>query len=256
MNSHSPSNRRLSQWILLVAIAASAGWLAQPALIAQTKPSSTAKVAQAASAQQAERFDYVVRADFFAGMAGDQEAFDRAMKACETKLAKQPKHAEALVWHGGGLVFRSGQYFQKGDFQTGASLWQRGLEEMNEAGTIEPNNVAVLIPRGATLLNASKFERNPVEARKQLQTAVNDYENVLRLQSAYFDKLSTHARGELLVGLVEGWQRLGETTKAQAYADRIKREVDDPKFKYIERAQARLENKPTERMSCTGCHAK
>ncbi|MBX7219150.1 MAG: hypothetical protein K1Y36_04325 [Blastocatellia bacterium] len=256
MKPHFPSNRRLSQWILLVAIAAYVGWLAQPALIAQTKPAQVAKPGFVKSTQQAERFDYVVRADFFAGMAGDQEAFDRAMKACETKLAKQPKHAEALVWHGGGLVFRSGKFFQKGDFQTGTSMWQRGIDEMNEAGTIEPNNVAVLIPRGATLLNASRFDPNPVTAKKLLQTAVDDYENVLRLQTAYFDKLSTHARGELLVGLVEGWQRLGETTKAQAYADRIKREVDDPKFKYIERAQARLENKPVERMSCTGCHVK
>ena len=59
-----------------------------------------------------ERFDYLVRGDFFAGMAGNQARFDKAMKVCEDALAKNPDHAEALVWHGGGLIWRAGQAFQ------------------------------------------------------------------------------------------------------------------------------------------------
>jgi len=51
------------------------------------------------------RFDMQVRNDFFAGFGGDVAAFDRGMKACEQVLAQNPKHAEALVWHGGGVFY-------------------------------------------------------------------------------------------------------------------------------------------------------
>ena len=60
-----------------------------------------AALATAALAQgRPERFDYAVRNDFFAGFSGNQEAFQRAMKTTEGVLAQNPKHAEALVWHG------------------------------------------------------------------------------------------------------------------------------------------------------------
>src|SRR5262245_20290847 len=58
-------------------------------------------------ADPTQRFDYLVREDYFAGLAGDQAALERAIKTCEEALAKNPKHAEALVWHGSGLMLRS-----------------------------------------------------------------------------------------------------------------------------------------------------
>jgi len=101
-----------------------------------------------------ERFAFLVRADFFAGFAGDRAALERGMKVCEDTLAKNSNHAEALVWHGGGLVFIAGQAFQRADFRKGTDLWDRGLKEMDRAVELEPSNVIVLIPRGATLLKA------------------------------------------------------------------------------------------------------
>src|ERR1700730_1467701 len=88
----------------------------------------------------AERFDYLVRADFFAGMAGDAAAMDRAMKVCEDALAKNPKHAEAMVWHGGGLVFKAGQAFRTGNVERGVPLWTSGLKEMADAVALAPDN--------------------------------------------------------------------------------------------------------------------
>ena len=69
--------------------------------------------------QPADRFDFAVRADFFAGFQGDRARFDRAMSRCEEELAKNPDHAEALVWRGSGLMSLSGNAFQAGDFQKG-----------------------------------------------------------------------------------------------------------------------------------------
>src|SRR2546430_2267685 len=96
-----------------------------------------------------ERFDMLVRADFFAGFAGDEARLQKAMALCERTLAENPNHAEALVWHGGGTLFSAGQAFQKGDLALGGQRWERGLKEMSDAVVLQPENVGVLIPRGA-----------------------------------------------------------------------------------------------------------
>jgi hypothetical protein len=218
---------------------------------------STQAFDKPAANQEAQRFDHLVRADFFAGIAGNQERFAKAMKLCEETLAKNSKHAEALVWHGAGLLTQGGQAFQKKDFANGMSLWQRGLKEMNEAVALAPENVAVLIPRGAVLLEASKYAQPEAQAKALLETAVSDYEKVLKIQQAHFDKIGTHARGELLLGLAEGWHRRGDLVKAKSYFERLVKEAAGTE--YATRAQAWLEKKTlpqnhSGQRSCTSCH--
>jgi len=102
-----------------------------------------------------ERFDFKVRNYFFAGFAGDTASLEKGLKICEDALAADPKNAQALVWHGSGVFFQAGQAFQKGDSQNGMELWQRGLKEMSDAVALDPDALAVVIPRGAVLLTAS-----------------------------------------------------------------------------------------------------
>jgi len=208
----------------------------------------------ATSAQDAsKRFDFLVREDIFAGLAGDRARFDKAMKLCEETLAKNPKHAEAMVWHGGGVFTRASWAFQAGDMRKGGELWRKGLDEMNAAVALEPDNIGVLIPRAAVLLEASKHVPLPAAARELLETAVSDYEKVLRLQQSYFDKLSTHARGELLSALGSGWYRLGDMNKAEHYFKRLAKECAGTLF--AEKAQFWLEKKTlSKNQSCSGCH--
>jgi len=104
----------------------------------------------------AQRFDLKVRDDFFAGFSGDNAALNRAMKTSEDALKEDAGNAQALVWHGCGLFFQSGQAFQTGDSQKGMDLYQRGLKEMESAATMAPDDVAVRIPRGAALLSGSR----------------------------------------------------------------------------------------------------
>src|ERR1044071_4117912 len=47
-----------------------------------------------------ERFDLKIREDFFAGLRGDRERLANGMKLAEATIKKNPKHAEALSWHG------------------------------------------------------------------------------------------------------------------------------------------------------------
>lgn len=175
-----------------------------------------------AAQRPAERFDMTIRADFFAGFGGDAARLARGMDVCEKTLADNPKHAEALVWHGSGLTFQAGMAFQKGDMKTGGELWGRGMAEMDAAVALEPENVAVLIPRGALLLQASMNMPGEM-GRPLVEKAVGDYEKTLALQTASgaFGTLGDHPKGELLFGLAEGFSRLGQADKARMYFDRL-----------------------------------
>lgn len=204
-----------------------------------------------------QRFDDLVRGDFFAGFAGNKEALVRGMKTTEQILAADPNHAEAKVWHGAGLLSQAGDTFQKGDYRTGTRLWDQALQEMQQAVDLAPTNVAVLIPRAATLITTSRF--TPADMAKPiLETGVSDFEKVLKIQEAYFSSLSTHARGELLTGLADGWSRLGNADKARAYFQRITGELAGSV--YEQKAQAWLGNKPEAKspafFNCSGCHVR
>ena len=201
-----------------------------------------------------ERFDMRVRNDFFAGFAGNQEALDRAMKLCEDELARNPANAAALVWHGSGVFVESRNYFRSGDRAKGSEFWQRGLGEMDKAVEMAPDSLAVRIPRGAVLLTASRVIPDAERARPLIEKGVGDFEHTLEIQKPYFDTLGTHPRGELLIGLADGYARLGKDEQATAYFERIRAAL--PGSAYAASAEKWLATKtlaPRE-AGCLGCH--
>lgn len=201
--------------------------------------------------QPRERFDHTVRADFFAGMRGDKKRFARAMEACEKMLAVDPNHVAAMVWHGSGLMFSAGDLFRQGDTAKALDLWERGKREMDAAVALAPDSVDVLVPRGATLLESSRYV--PGEERAaMLAKGVADYEKVLAIQQPYFQRLSAHARGELLFGLAEGWARAGDAAEARRYFEQI---LTDAQGSGQEaRAKTWLETGQLSSTRCIGCH--
>jgi hypothetical protein len=204
------------------------------------------------------RFDALVRDDFFAGMMGDEARLDRGMKFCEEILAKHPKHAEALVWHGGGLLARATQAYAKGDSAHGDSLWNRGLEEMNNAVAFEPNNMGVKIGRSATLvgLAQSGWDASDAQARALLLSALTDYEKVYQWQKPFFREIGIHSRGELLFGLASGWSILGERDKARKYLTLILEECRGTSYETEARRWLSLASLPVIQHDCTGCHVR
>jgi hypothetical protein len=200
-----------------------------------------------------QRFDYLVRGDMFEGFDGDEEAFDRAVALCEQRLAANPDDPEPLVWHGVGLMFRAGRAFMAGGREQGAVFGRQGFAEMARAVALAPDNVAILIPRGAVLLAAAKNTPDGSRARDYARIAVGDFEKALSLQQPYRARLSTHAKGELLGGLAEGWSRLGETEKSRSYLEQLVAELPDSK--YAAAARVRLENSADRSaVTCLGCH--
>jgi tetratricopeptide (TPR) repeat protein len=205
-------------------------------------------------ADRPQRFDHLVRADFFAGVAGDDARLSRAIERCQRALDINPKHPEALVWHGAALIVRAGQAFRQGAMSAGAPLFERGLQEMADAITLAPDNPGVLIPRGAVLLEATR-QMPPEMARSLLESAVQNYERVLEIQTPIFATLGDHPRGELLFGLAEGWSRLDDRDKARRYFERLL--ADAPASGQAPKAREWMATGTVPKSngaSCVGCH--
>ncbi|HTT33647.1 MAG TPA: hypothetical protein VMH48_08595 [Methylomirabilota bacterium] len=210
---------------------------------------------QGRGAPNTERFDMQVREDFFSAFAGDQQALERGMKKCEEALAKDPKNAEALVWHGSGLSYSAKKAFMSGDVERGRQIQAQGVKEMNDAVALRPDDVTVLIPRASIFLSAALHVPSPEVAKRDFQIAADDYEKTLRIQAPAFSRLPIHARGELLGGLAEAWNGLGETEKARSYLSRIVQEL--PNTAYAQRAKKLLEaplKSGALETTCLGCH--
>jgi hypothetical protein len=202
-----------------------------------------------------QRFDFKVREDMFAGMDGDPVAFDRAMKLIADTLAREPDHAEALVWRGDGRLFMAGQAFQRGDFASGQKLFTEGLADMERAVALAPNDIAVRVPRASGLLPYARGLRrvDRSEADRLTRIALGDFEFVLQASQPRWDKLSEHGRGEVLGALADGWLMLGETAKADVFLDRMTSEL--PGTAYAKNAaQRRADPASRTPLTCLGCH--
>ncbi len=207
-----------------------------------------------AALSAAGHFDDTVRNDFFAGVAGDQTALQRAMANSEYAIANDPHFAaEAKSWHGVGLLIMSAQKFNHGDAAAGAELWARAIGEMDEAGRMEPDNPAVLIPRAAAWFSASRTTP-PEMAAPILKKALADYEHVYQLQAAIFYRLGTHQRSELLFGLADGYARDGNPDKARFYFTKLA--AIGPQSGHQQQADLYLkgEKYTVTGVGCAGCH--
>jgi len=200
-----------------------------------------------------DRFDMKVRNYFFAGLAGDAASLQKGMTICESILASDPKQPEALVWHGTGLVVESRQAFQKGDQQNGAAMWQRGLDEMDQAEAMAPNDLGVRILRGAVLLIASQYLSSDA-AHPLIEKGLSDYEKAYSIQGPDLKHLGTHKSGELMIGMADAYARLGQEDKARQWFERIQKEL--PGTPYSNSAATWLETKTLapRQAGCLSCH--
>lgn len=223
-------------------------------LVACSHPKPAATPAAPPPVAKIEAFDERVRADFFDGLRGDTAAMDRAMKVCEDELAKNPKHAEAMVWHGAGVVGRASIAFRTGDRARGMELYTKGLGEMDAAVALEPQNVGVRIPRGAVVLAMAPFVPEP-EKTKLLERGVADYETTYALQKDRFEKLTLHSREQLLYGLVDGYANMKQLDKAsERFALMLKQAAGS---ELLPRAEKRARGEAVDGPApCEQCHAR
>jgi tetratricopeptide (TPR) repeat protein len=253
-----PSRRLAVPLALLTTLGIGLACLTPSHSVLTAQEAASGKGPKPAQPANRERFDMKVRDDFFAGFTGDKARFERGMKTCEAALAKNPKDAPAMVWHGCGLFYQSGMLFQKGDTQKGMELYTQGLKEMDGAVKLEPDNIAVLIPRAASLIPASRYIPDKPTAKSLCERAAADYEKTYALQKPGFKKLSLHSRGELLFGLAEVEARLGREDQARTYLQQAATSCKGSD--YEKEAKTWLDRKSltkdTPMHTCIGCHTK
>lgn len=201
-----------------------------------------------------ERFDMKVRSYFFAGLAGNATALQQGMKICEDILASDSKQPEALVWHGTGLITESREAFQKGDQQKGGELWEQGLGEMDRAVELAPDSLGVRIVRGAVLLTASQYLPSPEMARPLVEKGLSDYEKAYSVQGPDLSGLGTHKSGELMIGLADGYSRMGDHQKAQEWFARIQKELPDTPYAKSAATWLETGSLAPAQAGCLGCH--
>jgi hypothetical protein len=210
-------------------------------------------LAAAASAADRQGFDHLVRNDYFAGFAGNREALERAMAKTTVVLADNPKHAEAMVWHGTGLFFQAGEAFRTGNREKGMELYGKGVGMMDAAVALAPRNVGVRIPRGAVLLQAS-LSMQEAMAKPLIEKGLSDYLAAYEIQKAELDALGEHPKGELLFGIADAHRRLGNNEGAEQFFGMIVKAM--PGTNYAKRAEIWMNTKTLTpaQVRCVGCH--
>jgi len=107
------------------------------------------------------------------------------------------------------------------------------------------------------MLTASR-QAPPQMGKPLLELGVTDFEKVLEIRDREksFTRGSLHKRGELLTGLADGWNRMGNTEKARAYFERVTRDLKGTAYEQKARAwlEDKSEAKAPEFFACTGCH--
>jgi hypothetical protein len=201
----------------------------------------------------AVRFDHLVRNDFFAGFAGNKDALERGMAKTAEIIAREPNHAEALVWHGSGQFTLSNQAFAAGRREEGMKLWEEGLAKMDKAVALAPDQVGVRVPRGATVTAASHFVPDFLKP-ELLKRAQEDFGRVYEMQKGRLGELSEHARGELLIALADVHDRTGEKNKAREFFSTLAQTM--PETAYGKNAKKWLETGSlgARERGCLGCH--
>lgn len=205
---------------------------------------------------QNERLDLLVRDDFFAGMFGDRERLEKGMQRTEELLRKNPRNAQALVWHGSGLMTHAANAYADGRTDLGDRYWKQGLKELNRGRELAPDDLGVLIGRSALIVGIAQsgFDSSDPQGRALLASAVRDYETVLARQSDHLAKLSEHSRCELLFGLAAGWSRLDEFGKTRVYLERIVQHCAGSPYDAEARRYLEKSPMPVIDHNCIGCH--
>ncbi len=189
---------------------------------------------------------------FYAGFAGDEEAFERGMKFVEETLAADPDHPGALVWQATGWSVQSGTAFARGDWKTGQALLDKSLVQFNRAVAVAPHSLQTRTPRASVLLSIARHTDDAATRKRYLETAAEDFTKILELRAPEFKSLTVHSRGELLGGLAEVLWRLERHHDAEVFLNRMIAELPESKYALLAQQQLDETHAPVE-LTCFGC---
>lgn len=158
-----------------------------------------------------------VREDIFAGfLAGDMPRFEAGMAKVDRELRASPSNTDALAWRGGGKLLRAIRAHESHMPDAFTRLYSDARGDFAKALEIAGSQPAAggvfAIAGGSYVVFADRF---PPDLRREAWTrAQENYQALRDLQKPFFDQLPLHMRGEVLAGLAQAAQRLGDAETA------------------------------------------
>jgi tetratricopeptide (TPR) repeat protein len=122
---------------------------------------------------------------------------------------------------------QAGKAFRSGNFAEGGEIWQKALDNMKSAVEIEPDNVSIRMIRAAVLSTAAKQFPAPDVARTLREIVIADYERVLILTNENFKTMPEKLRQQILSGLADAYDKIGDKTKARVFYRRLVDETSE-----------------------------
>lgn len=181
-------------------------------------------------------FEHEVFGDFVQAAGGDDEARKRLIAACERAISANAEHAEAIAWRGAVKMFEAGEASSSGDFRAAMNHVTAALTDLERARTLEPENPGVRMVAANMLLNLAK--NHPIEsmASGYAKQGIEDAKAALSKLYDNWDKQPADVKGQLLMGVAEGYAKLGKTVEARDWCNRVLGAV--PGTTWAEQAQA------------------
>jgi hypothetical protein len=164
----------------------------------------------------------LVREDIFAGLlVDDMERFSRGEKSIQMLLEKRPSEkANLLAWSGTATLYRAVRAHENQRDAEFQQYHRKALDLFSQARELDPQAGAVAAIIGGTYVVLA--DRLPKENRAAAWSqAYDSYQLLWKQQAPAVEKLPVHLRGELLGGLAQSAQRMGQTQELDQYLDKI-----------------------------------
>jgi cytochrome c-type biogenesis protein CcmH/NrfG len=173
--------------------------------------------ASAFAQTETPKFDNDLMTEFSKGMQGDSASYQSAMAKAEKILAANPKDSQTLVWAGAATLAQSGQAFMSGNFAEGGKMWAEGRRKMDEAVSLDGENIEVLIVRGSTYISASAKYPVKEEADKLRSLGTADLEKIISSTEGKTDGKSVGIRTKAISVFVKHYTEISDKEKAESY---------------------------------------
>jgi len=200
-----------------------------------------------------------VREDLFAGyLDGDMARHGIGVKKLDDVLAKNPKNAVALAWKGGNALLFAVRAFEAGNMPGFDAEYTNALDVFASAAEaakeIKPAREGVLAITGGSF--AVFGDRLPPQHQREAWLKVREnYSELRESQKAQFDGLPVHFRGEVMAGLAQAAQRLGEADKSTALTQELVAAFPGTPYavfgkRWLDKPETRAKSK----IACATCH--
>ena len=200
-----------------------------------------------------------VREDLFAGyLDGDMARHGIGVKKLDDVIAKNPKDAVAVAWKGGNALLFAVRAYEAGNMSGFEAEYANALDVFASAAEIaeqvRPAREGVLAITGGSFTVIG--DRLPPKQQREAWLKVREnYTALHELQKDRFDSLPVHFRGEVMAGLAQAAERLGESEKATALTQELVVAIPGTPYavfgkRWLDKPETRAKSK----IACATCH--